>query len=85
MHTNRELLAVARAEALFTSPMNTGSQPTAAEVRDAIRDSLRSHRGIRGCVDGLAAAYGDCPEIASIRMRWARRVVAAIYPPGADR
>jgi hypothetical protein len=72
-------LAIARAEALFASLMTTGSDPSPAEVAAAIRQAVRTWHGVRGCAAELAAAYGEYPEAAAIRMRWARRVVASIY------
>jgi hypothetical protein len=72
-------LTAARAEALFTSHLSTSSRPTATDVADAIRTAVRAHGGTRGCAADVAAAYGDHPEIAAPRMRWARGVVDEIY------
>jgi hypothetical protein len=36
---------------------------------------VRVHGGSRGCAGEVAAAYGDYPEIAAARMRWARTLV----------
>src|SRR6266496_2883478 len=74
-----DMLTVARAEALFASDLSAASEPTAAEVADAIRRAIHLHGGTRGCAAELAAAYGDRPETAVPRMRWARRVVARVY------
>ena len=63
-------LAVA-AEALFVSPLQPSEHPTAAQVEAAIDDSLRSFGGPSGCACWLAAEYGDHPEVAADRMRWA--------------
>jgi hypothetical protein len=41
----------------------------------AIRRALRTHGGSRGRAADLAAAYGDHPELAAPRMRWALGVV----------
>ena len=65
------------AEALFTSPLQPSDRPTSPQIRAAIRASLRSHRGVRGCAAALAAEYGEHPESAAERMRWALSVVAA--------
>ena len=73
-----ELLA-ARAAALFASDLPAGSRPSAALVEAAIARSVRFRGGTRGCVALLAAAYGDCPETAAPRMRWARGVVQDVY------
>ena len=44
--------------------------------------------GIRGCAARVAQAYGEHPETAVLRMRWARAAVtraAVVGPPGAAR
>ena len=73
-------LATARAAALFLSDLSVTDQPTSTRVEAAIRHSVRTHGGTRGCAADLAAAYGDHPELAAPRMRWARRVVDSLYP-----
>src|SRR5579859_6908533 len=64
-----------RAAALFASTLCVADDPTDAEVTAAIEATLRSHGGGRGCVADVAEAYGDHPELAAPRMRWARRIV----------
>jgi hypothetical protein len=78
----------ARAEALFTSDLSARREHTTIEVAAAIRQAIGAHRGIRGCAGEVAAAYGEYPETAASRMRWARAVVEGIYarrPAGAAR
>lgn len=75
-----DLLTAARAEALFTSDLATGTEPTPVEIATAIRRSIRSHGGSRGCAGALAWAFGDRPETAVPRMRWALLLVRAVYP-----
>lgn len=65
------MLSVAMAEAVFASSLQPSDAPTAAEVRVAIRTSLRRHHGSRGCAAFCAAEYGDHPVTAAARMRWA--------------
>ena len=77
--STRDVLTVARAEALFTSSLSAYSTPDAAEVAVAICHAVRTHGGIRGCAGEVAAAYGDRPETAAPRMRWARQTVEAVY------
>ena len=72
-------LTAARAEALFTSPLATGSQPAYDVVDEAIRMAVRAHGGVRGCAADVAGEYGDHPELAVPRMRWARGVVEHLY------
>jgi hypothetical protein len=69
-----ELLA-ARAAALFASPLPTGSRLTSPDVAAAIADSVQAYGGTRGCVATMAAAFGDYPETAAPRMRWALSLV----------
>lgn len=38
-------------------------------------------RGRTGCAAEMAAAYGDHPEAAAQRMRWARNVVDTLFQP----
>jgi hypothetical protein len=79
MSTKSTLLIAARAEALFTSQLNTGSQPSYDVVEEAIRIAVRAHGGVRGCAADVAGEYGDHPELAVPRMRWARDVVEQLY------
>ncbi|MFG1994946.1 hypothetical protein ACGFJ7_33725 [Actinoplanes sp. NPDC048988] len=76
----RSQLLAARAAALFSSDLPSGTRPTPGAVDAAIARAVRT-RGTRGCVADLAAAYGDYPENAATRMRWARGVVVTVYEP----
>lgn len=78
MYTTDPLTA-ARAAALFVSNLSTSAHLTDVDVEAAIRHSLRTHGGIRGCSADVAAAYGDYPELAAPRMCWARSVVENLY------
>jgi hypothetical protein len=69
------MLSATMAEAVFASTLQPSDAPTAAEVRVAIRTSLRQHRGSRGCAAFCAAEYGDHPDTAAARMRWAIALV----------
>jgi hypothetical protein len=73
-------LTAARAEALFTSPLSASVPASRVQVAAAIRHAVRSCGGTRGCAAELAAAYGDHPETAVPRMRWARSIIALFYP-----
>jgi hypothetical protein len=89
MTRSADLLTAARAEALFTSDISASSQPSPVEVAAAIRQAVRRYGGTRGCAAEVAAAYGDRPETAAPRMRWARGVVETAYTrqtqqPAAD-
>jgi hypothetical protein len=85
MYATTEPLTAARATALFVSDLSTSDQLSHADVAAAIRHSLRTHGGIRGCAADVAAAYGDHPELAAPRMRWARSVVESLYVRPAQR
>lgn len=79
MNRSPGLLTAARAEALFTSPLSANVQSGLAEVTDAIRRAVRAHGGTRGCAIEVAGEYGDHPETAAPRMRWALQLVEATY------
>jgi hypothetical protein len=75
-----EQLAAHQAEALFASVLPTGVLPGRRELADAIRQAMRTYPGPRGCAAEVAAAFGDYPESAVRRMRWARDVIELAYP-----
>jgi hypothetical protein len=78
MSTPTNLLA-ARAAALFTSDLSAKEEPTQVEVAKAIRHAVRAYGGIRGCIIEIAGEYGDHPEYAAYRMRWALKTIGAFY------
>jgi hypothetical protein len=78
-------IIAARAEALFTSDLPAGCHPSRDEVDEAIECAVRRYGGIRGCVEELAACYGDHPDTAAPRMHWARTTVEALYRTGTAR
>jgi hypothetical protein len=65
-----------RAQALFTSSLQPSDIPTAQQVQAAIAASVRTYRGVRGCAAVLAGEYGEHPETAAQRMRWALTLAA---------
>ena len=69
-------ISTARADALFASALQRSDEPTVAQVHGAIAAALAAF-GIRGCAARVAQAYGDHPETAVLRMRWARAAIAA--------
>lgn len=68
----------ARAEALFVSALPTGSRPAPTEVSAAIRKVIRSYGSV-ACRVMAAGEYGEYPETAVPRMRWAIAVVQRSY------
>ena len=77
-------LDAARAYALFASDLSSHCCPNEVAVAAAIRTAIAAYGGIRGCAGEVGAAYGEHPETAAPRMRWARHVIMAIYSPAAD-
>ncbi|MGV9455307.1 hypothetical protein [Streptomyces sp. NPDC003635] len=75
-----DLLTAARAEALFSSGLATGSDLTRTGIAEAVRAAILRHGGSRGCAGLLAQAYGDHPESAVPRMRWALSQVSVAFP-----
>ena len=59
------------AEALFVSNLQPSDQPTIEQVAVAALGSLLQHGGVSGCAGICAAEFGDHPETAPARMRWA--------------
>ena len=83
-------LRTVRADALFTSDLSARCRHSDAEITAAIGRAIRSHGGVGGCAGAVAAAYGDRPETAAPRMRWARAAAerissSAATSPVADR
>jgi hypothetical protein len=65
------------AEALFVSALQPSDRPAARQVRDAIVTSLAAYRDAAGCAAKMAEEFGEHPEQAANRMRWALALVAA--------
>jgi hypothetical protein len=75
-----DIITAARAEALFTSELPTDSEPNLTDTEHAIRYAVQAYGGVRGCASQMAYGYGEHPEAAAYRMRWAREVINAHYP-----
>jgi len=69
-------ISAARADALFASPLQRSDQPSARQVRQAIVTAIAAY-GVRGCAARVAQAYGEHPETALTRMRWALTATAS--------
>jgi hypothetical protein len=67
-------ISTVRADALFASALQRSDEPSAAQVDQAIAAAVRAF-GTRGCAARVAQAYGEHPETAVARMRWARAAV----------
>lgn len=71
------------ADALFASMLQRSDEPTAGQVRQAVAAAIRAY-GSRGCAARVAQEFGDHPDTAVARMRWARGMASAVFaaPPG---
>jgi hypothetical protein len=59
------------ADALFASALQCSEAPSAGQIRQAI-DAAIAAFGFLGCTGRVAQEFGDHPETAAARMRWAR-------------
>jgi hypothetical protein len=75
---SRQITLAARSQALFICELQPSQQPDADQVRAAVRRMVGTF-GVRGCVARAAQEYGDHPETAVPRMRWALAAVSAAY------
>jgi hypothetical protein len=71
----RSSIGAVWADALFVSVLQRYDQPSAGQVQQAIATAMRVF-GPRGCAERVAQEFGDHPEIAVTRMRWARELAA---------
>ena len=65
------------ADALFASVLQCSDNPSAGQARKAIAAAVRAYGGL-GCVQRVAQEFGDHPEAAVNRMRWARAVAGEL-------
>lgn len=71
-----------QADALFTSALQRSDEPSAGQIRQAIVAAIRAF-GWPGCAGRAAQEFGDHPETAVIRMRWARVAARAAFEESA--
>ena len=71
------------AEALFVSVLQRSDRPSPGQVLKAVAAAVCAYGG-RGCAELVAQEFGDHPETAVERMRWARVVAGEVFtsPPG---
>jgi hypothetical protein len=69
--------------ALFASALQRSDSPSAATVAAAIRAAV-TDLGLGGCVDRMAQEFGDHPEAASERMRWATQLATELWTTALD-
>jgi hypothetical protein len=65
------------AEALFVSHLQPSECPSRQTVEEAVTAMLLRH-GSDGCAAGVAAEFGDHPDIAVRRMTWVRRELSGL-------
>jgi hypothetical protein len=66
------------ADALFASVPQRSDNPGAGQVRKAIAAAVRAYGGL-GCIQRVAQEFGDHPEAAVDRMRWARAIADDLF------
>jgi hypothetical protein len=73
-----------RCEALFASALQRSDELTAEAVSEAISRTVRQ-LGQGGCASRMAQEFGDHPEAACERMRWALQIIGGLQgtPPTA--
>ena len=71
-------ISAVRGDALFVSALQCCEQPSAGQVRQAVAAAVRTF-GPRGCAGWVAQEFGDHPETAVARMRWARQLTGEAF------
>jgi hypothetical protein len=71
-------ISAIRADALFVSALQRSDHPGAGEVRQAVAAAVEAF-GQRGCAGRVAQEFGDHPETAVTRMRWARQLAGQAF------
>ena len=64
------------ADALFVSALQRCDQPSTGQAQQAAAAAMGVF-GPLGCAERVAQEFGDHPETAVTRMRWARELAAA--------
>jgi hypothetical protein len=67
-----------QASALFASALQCSDEPSASQIRQAVAAAISAF-GHPGCAERAAQEFGDHPETAVIRMRWARVAARAAF------
>jgi hypothetical protein len=78
-HTDCSRMARAlQADALFVSQSQRCDEPSAVQVRQAVAAAIRAF-GCSGCAERVAQEFGDHPETAVARMRWALAMAGTAF------
>jgi hypothetical protein len=73
----------ARYNALFASDAQASGALSPAQLQQMITQTIRAH-GSHGCACLVAQEFGDHPELAMARMRWAREQVNRVFAAKAQ-
>ncbi len=73
-----------QADALFASAVQRGDEPDSGQVRQAIAAAIQAF-GSLGCAARVAQEFGDHPDTAVVRMRWARVVAREAFADTAPK
>jgi hypothetical protein len=65
------------ADALFASALQRNDELSPGQIQQAVAVALDTY-GMAGCEGRVAQEFGDHPESAAARMRWARALVAVL-------
>jgi hypothetical protein len=68
-----------RIEALFVSDLQRSQHPSTELIREAVTDTV-GRLGESGCAALVAQEFGEHPDCAPDRMRWARTAVHQAFP-----
>jgi len=72
-------VANVQCEALFASTLQASDAVSADAATAEIRRTIK-RLGLDGCASRMAEEFGDHPEEARDRMRWARRLAGQLAP-----
>jgi hypothetical protein len=76
-------ISAVRADAVFASALQASQIPDAGQVQQAVAAAVGQF-GRGGCAAQVAQEFGEHPELAAARMRWALEVVASAFSgPGS--
>jgi hypothetical protein len=77
-------ISAARADALFVSALQRSEELSIGQVRQAVAAAVRAF-GSKGCAERVAQEFGDHPDTAVARMRWARMLEAEAFGSSGPR
>src|ERR1700722_13651343 len=79
MPVTAQQMTDSRCEAIFASALQPSDALSADLVSTEI-DSIVSLLGAAGCASKMAQEFGDHPETACQRMRWALHLISELFP-----